>query len=194
MPVDEQPTNQPATPLAEATKTETVDTPEITFSKTRFDEINKRVKEAEKRVAELQKAKDDAEKATLMEQAQFKKLYEGEQTKAQKLATDLEQLQAKLKRAAIVQAVEREATTAKFADPADAHAFINLDAIELDEAGKPQGVNKLITDLAKSKPYLLTQTQAAPGNGRLPKPAGVVGVTPDQIAEKKRQSGDYVAF
>jgi len=82
----------PATP-AEAKKP---DTAELMVPKSRFDELNKRLKEIEKREADLVKASEEAARKAAEEQGEFKTLYETERVKANELAPQVETLTAKV--------------------------------------------------------------------------------------------------
>ena len=186
MPVEEQPVGQTEQQAASSAGTENteIEQPERVPPE-RFAVVNRRMREAEAKLAEAQKRAEEAEKAKLVEQQQFQKLYEAEQKRAEGLAAKMAEAEATMRRNAITAAVEAAARTAQFADPADAHAFLKLDAIELID-GKPQGIDKLIADLAKTKPYLLTTVTPTPGNGQAPKPAGAAGDAERDAKAKRR--------
>jgi hypothetical protein len=168
-----------ATP-AEAQNTEQQPA-ENMIPQSRFDEINKRMKAAEAELAKQRKATEDAKTAELAEKQEYEKLYQTETQKAASLAKQLADLQAAAQLDRIRTAVESEARKAGFTEPADAYLFLSLDAVEMDDAGKPKGVEKLVKDLAQNKPYLVAQRTATPGNGAGPRPAGV-GKVADEAA------------
>jgi hypothetical protein len=165
-------TEVPATSPAVAENTETVQ-PEIVITKNRFDEVAKRAYEAERKLKVIEAAQAKADEAKLTEQQKFAELYETEKRKAARLEASLTEMQATIRKDKILRAVEVEARKHAFTEPADAFAFINLDSIEIDEAtGAVKGADQLVKDLAKAKPYLLTQTTPVQGNGQSPRPAG----------------------
>lgn len=59
----------------------------------------------------------------------------------------------------IVRAEVKAAAAGKFADPADAAAFLNLDEFEVDEDGEVDGdaIKAALDDLLKKKPHLAAQ-------------------------------------
>lgn len=59
----------------------------------------------------------------------------------------------------IVRAEVKAAAAGKFADPADAVAFLNLDEFEVDEDGEvdADAINEALADLLKKKPHLAAQ-------------------------------------
>lgn len=175
-------TETQATTSAATENTETV-TPETVVPKNRFDEVAKRAYDAEKKLKAFETAQAKAEEAKLTEQQKYAQLYETEKTKATTLEARMAELQTTIRKEKILRAVEAEANKAKFAEPADAFAFINLDDIEIDEAtGAVKGADKLVKKLAEAKPYLLSQTQVG-GVPATPKPAGAAAAD----AEYKRQ-------
>lgn len=52
----------------------------------------------------------------------------------------------------------------KIVDPDAAHRLLDASAIEFDDAGDPKNIEKLLTDMVKTKPWLLAATQANSGN------------------------------
>lgn len=93
--------------------------------------------------------------------------------------------------------VERAATRAGFHDPDIAYRLLDRTAVELDEAGEPANVEKLLTALAKASPYLVKAeegeqkrpgTQAVPAT---PKPAGQATRTQqvDEVYRKMQEAG-----
>lgn len=165
---------QPANPSAETKNTEQQPA-ENMIPQSRFNELNKQLKEAKAALEAHQKQQGEAEKAKLAEQQRFQELYETEQKKATALEGRLTELQATVRRNTIRAVIEAEARKANFAEPADAHLFLDLDGIETDDSGKPKGVDVLVKELAKAKSYLLQTQSVQHGNGKLPKPAGQGG-------------------
>lgn len=66
--------------------------------KSRFDEINARMKKAEDALAEQQRAAEDAERARLAEQGKYQQLYEDATSKATTLETTLKERETALTR------------------------------------------------------------------------------------------------
>lgn len=68
--------------------------------------------------------------------------------------------------------VERQASKLGFADPADALAMLDRTSIETGDDGRPANVDTLLSDLAKSKPYLLARrvTGSADASGSAVQP------------------------
>ncbi|MFN2465391.1 MAG: hypothetical protein ABR598_03895 [Candidatus Dormibacteria bacterium] len=59
-------------------------------------------------------------------------------------------------------AIESGARKADFADPEDAHRFIDLEDVEYDKEGQPKNIKKLLDELLEKRPYL---AGAAAGGG-----------------------------
>ena len=80
----------------------------------------------------------------------------------EKRAQELEAQNARLaqERTEIVlrSAVITEATKQGFVDPSDAYAMLDIAQVEIDkDSGEPKNLEKLLTVLAKAKPYLVRQ-------------------------------------
>jgi hypothetical protein len=92
---DEQPITtpqtEPVTP-AEAVKTEPTGT-EPMIPKSRFDEINKRLKAIEAEATKAQKAQQETERKSLEEQNRFKELYEKEKAERERALQEMTALQ-----------------------------------------------------------------------------------------------------
>lgn len=111
----------------------------------RFAEVNRKAKEAEAKLAKFESESEQRKKQELESKQEFEKLYTEEKTKRE----ELEQNIAKAEKQAVV---TKKATDLGFSDPADALRFVDstLDGDNLQEA---------LTELAKSKPYLLKSEQ-----------------------------------
>lgn len=70
--------------------------------------------------------------------------------------------EARLQEQSLRASIESEARRLGFRNPADAHAFIDLKAIEMQD-GKATNLDKLLTDLAKERDYLLQATDFGGG-------------------------------
>jgi hypothetical protein len=95
----ETPEQQPATPQpepaspAEAQTTEQPPEQEHMIPKSRFDEINTRLKKMESEAAKAAKAQAEAERKALEEQNKFQELYEKEKAEREKALAEMEALQ-----------------------------------------------------------------------------------------------------
>lgn len=93
------PATEPATPAANPPAEAQQPTPaaapaEPMIPKSRFDEVNKRLKEIEKQQAETAKAREEAERKAAEEQGNWRKLYEDQQARIEadtRTRTELEQ-------------------------------------------------------------------------------------------------------
>lgn len=87
------PQTEPATP-AEAQTTDTQQPEqEHMIPKSRFDEINNRLKKMESEAAKAEKARQEAERKALEEQNRFKELYEQEKAEREKALAEMTALQ-----------------------------------------------------------------------------------------------------
>lgn len=105
-------------------------------------------------------------------QAKLKEYEQAQLTETERLQTQLKEITekaAKTERDArsksVRFAVSTAARDADFINPDDAYHFIDLDTIEFDAAGDPQGVGDAVKALAKDRPYL---TKGEPRNGPPP--------------------------
>ena len=128
---------------------------------------------------------------------------ESELTEVQKAAkraedaeTNLKAIKDRYRTNAIRNAIRLSAQNAGFVDTDDAVVLADLSGVDFDEStDKVTGADEAIKALAKAKPHLLKTAERplAPninsnsGGARPP-------ITGEQIIEKKRSSGDYVAF
>ena len=71
--------------------------------------------------------------------------------------------EARLQEQSLRASIEAEARKLGFRNPADAHAFIDLAAVERSKDGEPTNIDKLLTDLAKEREYLLETTDFGGG-------------------------------
>ena len=117
-------------------------------------------------LAEERKARRDAEKQLKAMQAQLQAFEDANKTEAQKAADAATQAQqqaetyrARYEGMVVRTAVTDAAVAAKAIDTATVYALVR-DDVSLDDDGNPVGVDKAITALAKSKPFLFNQTPA----------------------------------
>lgn len=145
-------------------------------------EAQKKLDEAEKKLKEI----DDSKKDELTK-AQ-------EQRDAEKQRADA--AEARARTTALRFEITKHATAQNFHDPEDAyvHLIASSAKVEWNDEGEPQGVEQLVTALAKEKPHLLKtadgqQQQAATPQTPKPTPVGALTgtQTPPDVDEKRKQ-------
>ena len=154
------------------------------------------LKTANKEAAERRRKLDEVE-------ANEAKRKESELTEVQKAAkraevaeSDLKTVKERYRTNAIRNEIKLYAQNAGFVDTNDAIALVDMSGVDFDEAtDKVSGAKEAIDALAKAKPHLLK----APERPQAPNINSTGGgakppITPDQLIQNKRQSGDYVAF
>jgi hypothetical protein len=126
------------------------------------------------------KADDDAK---LSEQDRLKKEADDAKAETARLKTERQEL-------VVQHAVEREAQALGFADPDDALRFLDLGQVELDDAGKPKNVKKLLEEVLDAKPYLKAASDGKGSGGGAPatprgnrEPANKA----DQVAQARKE-------
>jgi hypothetical protein len=150
------------------------------------DALRAQTKELEALKAK-QKEREDAEKSEL------DRLKE-QHAEAERKRADAEQ---KLIETQNRQKIERAATKANAADPDDVFALLRPSDFEIDDAGAITNADKLVADLLKAKPYLVSQsTTSAPqrGNGAGPKPAGTTAAYADVVKSEEARLKNTGAF
>lgn len=142
---------------------------------------NKEAADRRKKLDEIETAEKSRKEAELTEAQKA-------QAKADKALADLTALQQAYQTEKIEGALRQAATAAGFADPDDAIAQADRTGVILDDSNKVSGAAEAVAALATRKPYLLNRQ--APNinsnSGGKPQP-----VTADQIAERKRATGEY---
>ena len=158
---------------------------------------NAEAKDYRLKSAELTKAQEEAQRAADEEQGKYRELYEAERKRAEDAAAQAQALQTQMRNQAVKAALSDHARQLGFAEPGDVGNFIAVDAVEVDDSGKPLNAADLVKELAESKPYLL-QRASAPninaqsGNGNAPRPgqmtdaeineyAAVLGLNPESV-------------
>ena len=144
--------------------------------------------------AKAKRAADEAEAKKLAEQQQFQELAAKHEKRAAELDAELRARDERLAALTLSHAVEREAAALGFADPADAHRFLDVAAVQRADDGTPQNVKALLTAVLDAKPYLKGQAAngtagvpATPRAAGAPSHAELVAQTKDEL----RQSGRY---
>lgn len=156
--------------------------------------IGARLKEARQQWEKDQK--DAAETA----EAERRGDYETALAKEREKAAAAERERDETKRLANERIIRSEirsiATELRFADPADAYRFVDMAAVNVDDAGEPTNVKALLEKLAKDKPYLLGG--APQGGAHIPGTPNASQMTQDEFRaqEKERalRSGKYAAL
>lgn len=113
------------------------------------------------RLRDLEKADEERKKSEMTETDRLK----AEKEEADKKAAKAEKELAKER---INSAITAAATAARFADPTDAHAFIDVASITVTDDGKPDGrsVKAAVDKLAKDKPHLVTPIGSGDGGSQ----------------------------
>lgn len=145
----------------------------------------------EREIAELRRenAKHRTENnslRTFKEQQEASTLSETE--KANKAKTDAEArattLEAQLKETRLRGDIERAARKLSIQDEDAAYRLLDLDQVTFDDAGKPTNIEKLLSDLAKAKPYLVAASGSG-GSPANPNRGGAPVFTTTQIADRQ---------
>jgi hypothetical protein len=142
------PNDPPPPPPPPSTSDDTPASREATETIRRLRDEIKDLKPLSKELADAKTKLGEYEKAQLTETEKLKK----ERDEATARATEIE---ARARQRVIRSEVRVVASELGFADPSDAHRFLDDDAIELDDDGEPKNVKALLEKLAKDKPYLL---------------------------------------
>ncbi len=144
---------------------------------------NREAMERRKRLEEIESAETKRKEAELSETEKAAKRI----AEAEKRAADMEKL---YRDGLTLSAVTLAATRMNFYDPEDAYRLADLAGVTINDNGAVDGVDAALKALAKAKPHLVKQTQAADLNAQ----AGGRQVAPaiDELVQRKRASGDYV--
>lgn len=152
--------------------------PEQTVPYSRFEQVNRKAKEAaaetaalRKETEQLRRAIEERESAGLPELDQMKKRAEKLEQERDQLARERDEATKAVQRSKRERMVQAAAQAQNFADPSDASAFVDLDSIE-DE----RDAERAVKALAKQKAHLLKAAEPTlPGrvleNGRTTTPA-----------------------
>ncbi|MGW7053128.1 phage scaffolding protein [Streptomyces sp. NPDC054887] len=150
--VEQEPTQSETAPEAEQGKTDPWADPEAARK-----EIEKLRKEAAKYRTSAKELEPLARKAKELEDAQ--------KSEQERLAEQLSQAESRIKsvQARAVRSEVRALASAGFADPDDAHAFLDLDSF-VDDQGEidSDGINGALTELLKRKPHLAKPADNGP--------------------------------
>lgn len=161
------PPTTPATPPADpATGDPAGDPPAAKTVEQLEAELAATRREAAKYRTKAREQEEAAEAARLAELSEAERLKEEKAALEQQLAERDVAARTARAEAAIVAA----ATTNRFADPADAVAFV-ASQVEYDEHGAPTNVDTLVQALAASKPHLVATAPGAHG-GNPARPGG----------------------
>ena len=113
-------------------------------------------------------------------------LSEQERLKAQlaEMQTAHEQARQEMATMRLRSAVEREAIKLGFKNPEDAYLLADMTGVEMDENGKVTGVESVLKELAKTRPYLVGADEKKPAPNTNARDAGKGGQV-DPEARKK---------
>lgn len=143
------------------------------FKHPRFKELQKAAKEAQAALDAQKQAQADAEQAKLKEQARWQELYEAEQARAKQAQAELEQAKLGALRNLKQQAIKDAARSHEppFVAEAIPDILVLVAVDELpDDGDMAKAAEAQVKELAKAKPWLLTQARKDPGSppGRQP--------------------------
>lgn len=175
----------PATPPAGATQTETPPA-DVMIPKSRFDEVNKRLKELEATLSKTAKEREAADRAQLEEQKRFQELYESERKRAADLEARANTLAEERRQEKMHGSIRQAAQAVGFTDPEDAVRFMTPDALQVDDAGNVANARAVVESIAKNKPYLLGGSKPTPGVQAGPKPARTTPLTAADVRNMTR--------
>lgn len=155
------------------------DTPSVPDVATLQKELTAARKEA---AAFRTKLKHFEDKDAAAKQAQMS---EAEKLQAQlaDLQRAVEERDQRLKEADLRDAVKGSANRLGFADPADALAMLDRDAIEYSDDGRPRNLDHLLGEILRSKPYLKASFTQPPDLGQGARGKAGVPLTRDAIAK-----------
>lgn len=140
--------------------------PPENFSREYVEGLRKEAAENRRKAATAEAKLKEQDDAKLSETERLQKERDEARTKA-------EQIEARARQRVIRSEVRVVASELGFADPSDAHRFLDDDAIELDDDGEPKNVKALLEKLAKDKSYLLkTEGAGSAGPPRTPRSNG----------------------
>lgn len=144
--------------------------------------LQKELRDARKEAAAFRtKLKQYEDTDAAAKQAQMS---EAERLQAQlaELQRGIEERDRRLKEADLRDAVKGAATRLGFADPADALAMLDRDAIEYTDDGRPRNLDHVLGEIIRSKPYLKASFTATPDLGQGNRGAGTAPLTREAIA------------
>jgi membrane protein involved in colicin uptake len=148
------------------------------FKHPRFKELQKMAKEAQAALEAQKQAQAQAEETKLKEQAKWQELYEAERTRAEQVKAELEAAHIGTLRIQKQQALKDAARSHEppFVAEAipDILLLVAIDELP-DDADMAKAADAKVKELAKSKPWLLSQARSDPGSPPGRKPVG--GVT-----------------
>lgn len=134
--------------------------------KHRFDEVSRRMKEAEQTLQQLEQEREQAEEAKANEKGEFQKIADKWKTKAEKLEQENKQIKADWTRERRLN-VWNNAAQGIVRSEAIMDAFSFLSDTELDSIDDtdPEAYKPLAQNLVDTKPYLGTDGPRGAGSG-----------------------------
>lgn len=135
-------------------------------SKNRFDDVNRRMKEAEETVARYEQEREQAQEAKDQEKGEFQKIADKWKTKAEKLENELKQVKNDWTRERRIN-VWNNAAQGIVRSEAIMDAFSFLSDTELDSIDDtdPEAYKPLAQTLVEAKPYLSADGPRGAGSG-----------------------------
>lgn len=109
--------------------------------------FEKIAKDQARQLAEYQAKEQKAQRASLSQVEQWKAQAAEAQAAHDQLAQEIATLKLR-------QAIEREAAKLGFVNPEDAYLLADVTGLEMDDAGKIEGVEDALKELLKTRPYL----------------------------------------
>lgn len=153
---------------------------EDVFKHPRFKELQKTAKEAQAALEAQQQAQAEAEQAKLIEQAEWKQLYETAEQAAAKLKAELYATKAAMTKREKQLAIQDAARSHEppFIPEAIGDVLLLIQVDDLPDGDElPGAAAAQVKALAASKPWLLQTSRTDPGSPPGRKPAGAVKVT-----------------
>lgn len=111
-------------------------------------------KELEDRLAKIEADEAKKKEDLLLAEKKYQELLDQKSKDLEKTASELAAERATAKRSKIENAIITESAKLKAKDAADVVKFIDLNTIELDDSGKPVGLEDVLKKVKESKPYL----------------------------------------
>lgn len=174
-------TDPPAGPEDQDNTDDADDDDKKTYSAAEMKKVRDEAARYRTRLRASEKADEDRKKSEMTETDRLK----AEKEEADKKAAKAERELAKER---INSAITAAATAARFADPTDAHAFIDVASITVNDDGKPDGrsVKAAVDKLAKDKPHLINPIGSGDGGSQNggPLPDKTKTVIEDDLKQK----------
>lgn len=123
-------------------------------------------KELEERLAKIEADEAKKNEAKLLEEKKYQELLDAKSKELESAKGELESTRATVKRSRIENAIIAESAKIGAKDPLDVVKFVEIDKVELDDAGTPVGLDKLLEQVKKNKSYLFNESGKSTPNPR----------------------------